>query len=226
MQIVVRDPVDHLRRFIAERVDRVLQPHDVVYILKTVAREILPTAGLKGRCPQAEMFFDWTVHHELDRAKIAPSALATIAEALTLHGKDGRDNKWLEEQVNDGISFWRLRLELIAACWRFDLPDGMFTTWEAWKRFALPLTMEVSGRPVHLGERGPAKAAREQIEKIGVPADQRPETLRIVNVLGDTHEAGLWWQVTAPVATIQVQVLLGEFRKTDFPIPPGWQPPI
>ncbi len=40
--------------------------------------------------------------------------------------------------MNDDLSFWKLRLDLLAFCRRFQMPDGMFTTPEAWHRFALP----------------------------------------------------------------------------------------
>jgi hypothetical protein len=223
-----RDPIRYLRVFMGERVRQALGPHEVVYIVKTVAREILPTANLEGTCPQLGLFADWVVHDELGRSSAGQAAIARIAEALPLHGQGGRDEKWLEEEVNGGISFAALRLELLAACRRFDLPDYLFTSWEAWQRFALPLAFEVSGRPVLIpsnGKRG--KEARERIAASGLPSEHQPHTLTLVHVDDDGGLIkGWWWEAEMPVGKVLVQLLLGGFRPSDFPEPAGWRPPI
>jgi hypothetical protein len=227
MLVVVRDPVQYLRQFITERIGIALAPHDVVYILKTAAREILPAGGFKGRCPQLELFSDWTLHDELDRSTAGQAAIARIAEALPLHGEGGRDNKWLEEEVNGGISFWGLRLELLAVCRRFNLPEDMFTTWDAWQRFALPLAFEVSGRPVRLTHSGKAaKETKDRIAKVGLHADHQPNTLTVIRIEGDQHMKGLQWEVKLPAAKVIIQLLLGGFRMSDFPTPAGWRSPL
>lgn len=227
MVVVVRDPTSYLRQFIAERLERPLSPHDVVYMLKTMARELLPAADLKGRCPMIELFSDWTVHDKLDRSTAGQAAIARVAEAFPLHGQDGRDNKWLEEEVNGGISFWKLRLELLAVCRRFELPDGMFTTWDEWQRFALPLAFEVSGRPVQLGRDGKgAKSARARISRSGLHPDHQPHTLALIRIEGDGPVKGLQWEAKFAMGTVIVQVLLGGFRLTDFPTPAAWIAPV
>ncbi len=228
MVVVVRDPVSYLCQFIGERQALALAPHDIVYILKTVAREILPAAGLNGRCPQIELFSDWMVHNKLDRSTAGQVAIARLAEAMPLHGQPGRDNKWLEEEVNGGISFWALRLELLAVCRRFNLPDSMFTTWDAWQRFALPLAFEVSGRPVHLGQDGrAAKSARDRIGKSGLDPDHHPHTMTLIRIEGDEPVKGLQWEAKLSNGVIVIiQVLLGGFRLTDFPTPVGWVSPV
>ena len=228
MIVAFREPVQYLKQFIAGRVGRVLEPQDVVYILKTASREILPNAGLRGRCPQLELFSDWTAHNELDRSAAGQAAIARIAEALPYHGQDGRDEKWLEEEVNGGIAFWTLRLELLAVCRRFGLPEQMFTTWEAWQLFALPLAFEVSGRPVRLGQHGKAaQSAKDRISKSGLHSDHRPHTLTLVHIeQAGPQTAGWRWQIESPNVKVLVQVLLGGFRLGDFPTPPGWQSPL
>jgi hypothetical protein len=225
MAVVVRDPTKYLKQFITERVGRALAPHEVVYILKTAARELLPAAGLKGKCPQLELFSDWSVHNELDRSPAGQAAIARIAEAIPLYGEGGRDNKWLEEEVNGGISFWSLRLELLDVCRSFGLPDDIFATWAAWTRFALPLAFEVSGRLVRLGAQATkaTKAAKDRIAKSGLHPDHQPNTLRLVHIEGDKHQNGFHWEVGLPAATIVIQVLFGGFRLGDFPTPAGWQ---
>jgi hypothetical protein len=131
---------------------------------------------------------------------------------------------WFEEQVNDAASFRSLRLDLMAVCRFFDLPDALFANWESWKRFALPLSFEVSGRPIRLGQRGRgAKEAAKRVESVSLHEDHRPQSL----TLGLDAEGKRWWLVTTTgLAHIQVQVLFGDFRPTDFPVPPGWKSPF
>ncbi|SRR6266542_668887 len=224
----VRDPIEYLKVFIAERVGRALEPHDVVYILKTTAREILPTARLKGKCPQLELFSDWTVHSELDRSPAGQAAIARVAEAFLLHGKNGRDNKWLEEEVNGGISFSALRLELLAVCRHFHLRDDIFSSWEAWQRFALPLAFEVSGRPVILGQNHKAaKDAKDRISRSGLHPDHQPHTLTLLHFEdADKHVNGWRWEAKALAGSVVVQLLLGGFRMSDFPVPADWRSPM
>jgi hypothetical protein len=220
-----RNPIKSLRVFIDERVGRPLGAHDVVYVLKTAAREILPAAGLSGRCPQLEIFAHWVVHHELDRSLLGDEAIAMIAEAFPLHGYEGRDEKWLEEQVNDGISFAKLRLDLIAVCRRFEVSEEIFSTWDAWRRFALPLAEEVSGKPVRVGQR--SKMARERIENAGLPLEHRPQSVSLLHVEDPPARINGWfWEVQLPTGRVLVQLLLGGFRQTDFPVPLGWQSPL
>jgi hypothetical protein len=223
-----RDPVECLRAFIAERAQTSLGPHEVAYIVKTTAREILPAANLKGTCPQLDLFADWVVHNELNRSGAGQAAIARIAEAFSLHGQEGRDEKWLEEEVNGGISFSSLRLELLAACRRFDLVDDFFTSWEAWQRFALPLAFEVSGRPVVISSAGKAgREARERVVATGLPTEHQPHTLTLIHVEDDGSPIrGWWWEAQMPVGRVLVQLLLGGFRASDFPVPAEWRPPI
>jgi hypothetical protein len=62
-------------------------------------------------------------------------------------------------------------------------PDDMFTTWDAWQRFALPLAFDISGRPVRLRRKGgAAQTARERISKSGLHPEQHPHTLKLVRV--------------------------------------------
>jgi hypothetical protein len=221
----VRDPVEHLKEHLLKCQSADPSPADVVYVLKTAAREILPTAGLEKKCAQLEIFADWVVHDEIDRSPAGAAALVKIAEAIPLHGTDVRhDNKWLEEVVNDDLSFWRLRLDLLALCRRFHLPEGMFATQNEWHRFALPLAFEVSGRPVSISpvHGGAIKVARERLAQGPLPPEQRPTNIRVV---GETP-AKWWWEIKTPTAGIVVQVLFGSFRPIDFPTPPGWASPL
>jgi hypothetical protein len=212
--IVVRDAIGYLRTFLAERESRRLEPQDVVYVLKTIAREILPHSFPK--CDQLSLFTDWAVHNELDRSHAGQAAIATIAEALPLHGQGGRDNKWLEEAINDTISFGALRLELLKVCQHLGLPETIFATWESWQRFALPLAFEISGRPVRLGSKT-SKAVKGRIAASGLPPQHQPGSLRLV--LDTSTNGRAWWQIETDVANVNVQVLYGGFRPADFPTP-------
>ena len=82
LTVIAREPVGHLREFLAQRQAGVLQAHDVVYVLKTAAREILPGTGFAGRCAQLGLFSDWVVHDEIDRSPVGQAAIAAIAEAI------------------------------------------------------------------------------------------------------------------------------------------------
>ena len=218
-----RDPGTFLAQFLNDARTRVLGPADVVYVLKTVARELVSGAGMRGKCPHMELFTDWTVHGEIDRSPVSQNAIAAIAEAIPLHGTGGRDNKWLEDVVNDAVSFGALRLELVSACRRFQLPEEFFTSWTFWQRFAIPLAFEVSGRRIALGDRASAsKAARNRIAAVSLEPAHQPSTLAIV-VWQEKH----WWRVeTTDGTSILIQALLGEFPSTDFPTPPGWASPL
>jgi hypothetical protein len=223
MKIVVRDPVEYLRQFLAQSQDGQRSPQDVVYVLKTMAREILPGAGFRrNQCPQLELFADWAAHNEIDRAQVGRDAVAAIAEAIPLHGSDAQhDNKWIEEVLNGAISFGGLRLDLLAVCRHFGLPDGLFTTIEAWNRFAFPLAFELSGRRVLLGNHRPTA---DRISRAGLPADHQPQSL-MIQLEADDNGKPLW-AVKTNAATIYIQVLFGGFRPSDFPTPQGWQSPL
>ena len=221
-----RDPVAYLRAFLQERQGTELLPHDVVYILKTAVREILAAENLGGQCEQLGVFADWVVHDEIDRSAAGARALANIADAIPLHGTDStHDNKWLEEVVNADLSFWKLRLELLAFCRKFDMPEGMFTTPEAWHRFALPLALEISGRPVSMSAThgGSVRQARDRLAAAALPAAHRPASLRIV---AETPQKWRWLIELSDTTKIVVQVLFGTFRGTDFPTPQGWVSPL
>ena len=213
--IVERDPIGYLNTFIAERESRRLEPHDVVYVLKALAREVAPRASSLKR-NQMSLFADWVVHGELDRSPEGQAAIATIAEALPLHGQGGRDDKWIEEVVNDAISFGALRVELLQACHHFGLPELLFGTWESWQRFALPLAFEVSGRRIVLGSKA-SKAIKGRVAASGLPPHHQPCSLRLV--LDTSANGRAWWQIETPVATVNIQVLYGGFRPADFPTP-------
>ena len=219
--MLIREPVGYLRQFLQERQAINLGPHEVVYILKVAAREILPAAGLGKKCQQLEVFADWISHNEITRSPAGAGALVKIADAVSLHGSDDQhDNKWLEEVVNDDLSFWKLRLDLLALCRKFELPDGMFTTPDAWHRFSLPLAFEVSGRRVSISadQGGRIRDARCRLAQSVLDKAHRPMSLSII---GDTQHKW-WWEIQTSAAPIQVQVLFGSFREADFPLPHGW----
>ena len=224
--MIVRDHRSYLRAFLQDRQDMDLHPHDVVYVLKTAAREVLPEEGMEKRCEQLGVFADWVLHGAIERSPAGARALANIAESIPLHGLDeDHDNKWLEEVVNNDVSFWKLRLDLLAFCRRFQMPDGMFTTPEAWHRFALPLAFEVSGRPVsiHASHGGAVGRARAQVDASATPSAFRPERLTIA---AENPQKWHWVIETRNSTKIVVQVLFGSFRHSDFPTPPGWISPL
>jgi hypothetical protein len=213
--IVARDPIGYLGTFLGERQSCALQPHDVVYVLKTLAREISPlVSSLKH--DQMSLFADWVVHGKLDRSKEGQAAIATIAEALLQHGEVGRDNKWIEEVVNDALSFGALRVELLQACQHFGLPESLFATWESWQRFALPLAFEVSGRRIRLGSKA-SRTIKGRVAASGLPPHHQPCSLGLV--LDTSVNGQAWWQIETPVAMLNIQVLYGGFRSADFPTP-------
>ena len=215
--IVARDPIGYLNTFLAERESRRLEPHDVVYALKALAREVAPQASSLKR-DQMSLFADWIVHGELDRSAEGQAAIATIAEALPLHGQEGRDNKWIEEVVNDAISFGALRIEMLQACQHFGLPEVLFETWESWQRFALPLAFEVSGRRIRLGSKA-SKTINGRVAASGLPPHQQPCSLGLV--LDTSANGRAWWQIESPAGMLNVQVLYGGFRPADFHRPIG-----
>jgi hypothetical protein len=201
-----------------------LGPHHVAYILKTVQREVLPAHGLSEKCPQLRLFTDLTLHEELDRNPLGYEAIAKFAEAIPLHGKDGRDNKWLEEIINSGLSFSLLRLDLLAVCKQFSLPASRFETWESWQSFALPLSFEISGRPIRLLPGGGArKDATSRVQQSIPIQDHQPASITLCI---DAHEKR-WWNVeTSGKIRMLIQVLFGGFRPIDFPHPEGWVSPF
>jgi hypothetical protein len=220
--MIVRDPRSYLRAFLQDRQGRELHAHDVVYILKTAAREVLAAEGLQNRCEQIGVFADWVHHDAIDRSPAGARALANIAESVPLHGVDEKhDNKWLEEGVNNDVSFWKLRLELLAFCRRFQMSEGMFTTAEAWHQFALPLAFEVSGRPVSIDPNrgGAVGQARARVDVSATPTAYRPAR---VTIAAEDPRKWRWIIETMNSTKIVVQVLFGSFRQGDFPTPRGW----
>jgi len=181
---------------------------------------------MEKRCEQIGVFADWVLHDAIDRSPAGARALANIAESVPLHGVDEtHDNKWLEEVVNNDVSFWKLRLELLAFCRRFQMSEGMFTTPEAWHRFALPLAFEVSGRPVSIHSRhgGEVGQARARVDVSATPNGYRPQRLTIA---AEDPQKWRWIIETKNSTKIVVQVLFGTFRGSDFPTPPGWVSPL
>jgi hypothetical protein len=220
---IARDPVTYLRQFLLASEQTDVTPADVAYVLKTMARELLPTCPRgRQRCPQLGVFGDWMSHDQLDRSAEGQAALATVAEAMPLHGTEGRDNKWLEERVNHGVSFGALRLELLATARRFGLPETWFASWEKWQKFGWLIAFEVSGRHVLLGAR-PGAAARQRIANTALDPRHRPT--RMTLVIGSDNS--LWWRIeTEDTTVLMVQVLLGGFRPDDFPTPARWRSPF
>ncbi|MGA7742436.1 MAG: hypothetical protein WBP56_01205 [Polyangia bacterium] len=193
----------------------------MVYVLKTAAREILPANNLAGKCKHLELFANWVVHDRIDRSPLGADALVKIAEALSKQGTGDRDIKWLEEEVNEALSFGNLRLDLVAFCRHFDLPDSTFIAWEAWQLFALALAFEVSGREISISDR--VKNARAAMANVPMLEEHRPTALRLAV---DREMRKCWWLIKLPVAEVQMQVLFGGFRMSDFPTPVGWRSPL
>lgn len=219
-----RDPVAFLAEHLRGAATRTLGAVDVAYTVNTIARELLPAAGFVGLSPQLRLFSDWIVHDKIDRSPAGQHALATIAEAIPQHGTEGHDETWLEEQLNDAVSFGALRLELLAACRWFRLPEDMFTSWDSWQRFAVPLAFEVSGRRIVLGMNTRAsKEARARIDATSLDPVHRPVNLMIVF----DADWKFWWRIeTTGGVAIVIQTLFGGFRSEDFPVPPGWESPL
>lgn len=222
--LAIRDPIQCLRQVLAGREAGGWQMQDVVYVLKTAAREVLPAYNLRGRCASLELFSDWVVHEQLDRSPKGAEALVEIAKALPLHGTGGRDNGWLEEVVNRALSFSALRLDLVGFCRHFNLPEVVFTEWERWLGFAVSLAFEVSGHPISISEKaGRVKAAQAAMSQVPLAQQHRPTSLRLAV---DQEARKCWWLVQLPVAEVQIQVLFGGFRPSDFPTPQGWTSPL
>jgi hypothetical protein len=185
----------------------------------------LANASKHTRLGHREILATPIVGRLFTRSPAGAGALVKIAAAVYLHGSDDQhDNKWLEEVVNDDLSFWKLRLDLLVLCRKFELPDGMFTTPDAWHRFSLPLAFEVSGRRVSISadQGGRIRDARCRLAQSVLDKAHRPMSLRII---GDTQHKW-WWEIQTPAAPIQVQVLFGSFRGADFPVPHGWASPL
>lgn len=222
-----RDPIAFLGELLRTTEHREVTPVDVVYVLRTMARELLPKVPHGRRCcPQAVLVGDWIVHERLDRSAPGQAAIAVVAEALSRHGSNGLDNKWLEEQVNRGVSFGALRLELLAIARHYRLPETWFASWERWQLFGRSLAFEVSGRPVVLplgGVGAAAEKARARIRRTALDSGHHPAAMMLT--LGS--DGRLWWQIkTADTTVIVVQALLGGFRPDDFPTPAGWRSPF
>ncbi len=101
---------------------RKLEHEEVVYLLKSIGREILYLAGLQDRCPMIRWFTDWCLHHQLNRTRAGGDALIAFAEAIPLHDAHdpAHDNDTLTGIANEHISFHLLRVELLACCRKFD----------------------------------------------------------------------------------------------------------
>jgi hypothetical protein len=220
---IARDPAVYLGQVLLATEQRALTPADVVYVLKTVARELLPKCPEgRRRCPQVAVFGDLIVHEQLDRSAEGQAALATIAEAMPMHDGDVRDNRWLEERVNSGISFGALRLELLAVARHWRLPDTWFASWDRWQRFGSTLAFEISGRHVSMGARAGAAARRRMTE---TTLDPRHHPARMTLVIGS--DKSTWWRIeTEDTTVLMVQALLGGFRPDDFPTAAGWRSPL
>ncbi len=115
-----------LRSKIAIWSGRKLKHEEVVYILKTIGREILPAAGLEEACPTISWFTNWCLHHRLDRVRAGGDAMIAVAEAIPLY--DDRDpahnNDWITGVANDSISFNQRRSR--RAVGSADMGDMMF----------------------------------------------------------------------------------------------------
>jgi hypothetical protein len=113
--LAYRDPVATLREKMTLWAGRKLKTEEVVYIMKTISREILEEENLKKKGPMARTFGHLCLHHRLDRATPGGRALVDVAEATPLHdANDPRhDNDWLTDFANYelssigcGWSFW------------------------------------------------------------------------------------------------------------------------
>jgi hypothetical protein len=109
-----RDPIEMLRSKMLQWSGRRLEHEEVVYILKTAAREILPASGLQGRCPRLETFATWCLHDRLDRSQLGGELLVAIAEAIPFHDDNDphHNNEWLGSIVNGDLSFHLLQLRM------------------------------------------------------------------------------------------------------------------
>jgi hypothetical protein len=220
-----RDPALMLRSKMALWSGRKLKHEEVVYVLKAIGREILPAAQLDGSCPTIRWFTDWCLHHRLDRTRAGGEALIAVAEAIPLHDDrdPAHDNDWITGVANDGISFTHLRLELLAACRKFDLPDHLFLTWEGWRHFFVPLAEEISGRPVSVDE---VKTLREKLQNTTIEGGRTLEEVTLV-IATNIPSHPYWWSFTANDKTkILVPVWFGERELQSGPTPPGWVSPL
>jgi hypothetical protein len=224
-----RDPIEMLRSKMTLWGARGLKHEEVVYILKTAAREILPAAGLQGRCRNLETFATWCLHDRLDRTQLGGEALVAIAEAVPLHDDNSKEynNEWLGNVVNGDLSFHLLRLDLLAFCRQFNMPDGLVMSWEGWKRFALPLAEEISGRPVSISDTDGNKrirALRERLQSaiLGPGYTLRSIKLALFSDLPFQH--GWCIETTGPV--IVVATWFGELQMRDSPVPKDWVSPL
>ena len=223
--LIHRDPVLMLRDKMALWSGRKLKHEEVVYILKSIGREILPRAGLDNHCPMIRWFTDWCLHHQLDRTRAGGDALIALAEAIPLHDvhDPAHDNDALTGMANEHISFHRLRLELLAACRKFDLPDHVFLNWEGWRRFFVPLAEEISGRPVTVEE---MKVLREKLRGVTLAGGRTLENVRLV-IATNLPAQPYWWAFQTNDATsILVPVWFGERELMTGPTPAAWINPL
>jgi hypothetical protein len=223
--LVHRDPALMLRAKMALWNGRKLKHEEVVYVLKAIGREILPTAGLDDSFPTIRWFTDWCLHHRLDRTRAGGEALIAVAEAISLH--DDRDpaydNDWFTAVANDGISFTKLRQELLAACRRFDLPDHLFLSWEGWRHLFVPLAEEISGRPVSVDN---VKTLREKLQNTIIEGGRTLQEVTLV-IATNLPSHPYWWSFTTNDTTrILVPVWFGERELQSGPTPPGWVSPL
>jgi hypothetical protein len=223
--LVHRDPTLMLRSKMALWSGRKLKHEEVVYILKAIGREILPVAGLEESCPTISWFTNWCLHHRLDRARDGGDAMIAVAEAIPLHDDrdPAHDNDWITGVANDSISFTQLRLELLAACRRFDLPEHLFLNWEGWRQFFVPLAEEISGRPVTVTE---VKKLWQKLQSVTIEGGRTLEEVTLV-IATNMPRHPYWWSFTANDTTkILVPVWFGERELQSGPTPPGWVSPL
>jgi hypothetical protein len=116
-----------------------------------------------------------------------------------------------------------LRLELLAVCRRFDLPDHLFLTWDGWKRFFMPLAEEISGRVMTVDE---LPGLRKKLLDAPVQGGRTLETVRLL-VAVNWPEVPYWWSFEANDTTkIVIPVRFGERELKDGPTPSGWVSPL
>ena len=70
-----RDPVAALRGKVTLWAGRKLETEEVVYIIKTISREILEGQNLEEKCPMARTFGHMCLHNRLDQAAASGRAL-------------------------------------------------------------------------------------------------------------------------------------------------------
>lgn len=204
---------------------RKLKHEEVVYVLKTIGREILPSAGLEKVCPIIRWFTDWCLHHRLGRVRAGGDALIAVAEAISVHDAHdpAHDNDWLTGVANEGISFSELRLELLAACRTFDLPDHLFLNWEGWRHFFVPLAEEISGRPASVVE---IERLQERVRNAPFAGGRTLENVSLV-IATNIPNHPYWWSFEASDTTkLLVPVWFGERELQAGPTPLGWKSPL